>query len=106
MGPKSNVELVSKVARINLDKNYTTLNELGVGDYFGEISLMSKLPATASVHTAANTILVKLDKVPRSIIIYRCSSIDSSRITASVKDPLSNPCRSTETRTSRHYTPC
>lgn len=47
---------------LTLVNNYTTLNELEDGKYFGEISLLSNLPATASVHTVSNTIWAKLHK--------------------------------------------
>ena len=37
-------------------KQYTIINELSRSDYFGEISIMTKLPATATICVVANTI--------------------------------------------------
>lgn len=48
--------IITKFSGLNKARNYTGLNELEAGDYFGEISLLSKLPITASVHTVSNSI--------------------------------------------------
>jgi hypothetical protein len=37
-------------------KKYTIINELSKSDYFGEISIMTKIPATATIHVVAHTI--------------------------------------------------
>ena len=40
--------------------DHKVINELSQGDYFGEISLLTKLPPTASIHVISNTICFKL----------------------------------------------
>lgn len=46
----------SSFAKPQNNKQYTIINELSKSDYFGEISIMTKLPATATIHVVANTI--------------------------------------------------
>ena len=43
-------------------KHYTIINELSKSDYFGEISILTKLPATATIHVVANTICCSLER--------------------------------------------
>ena len=57
---KSNI--INKYGHIDATKNYTVLNELSIGSYFGEISALTNLPVTASVHTASNTICARIHK--------------------------------------------
>jgi hypothetical protein len=52
---KENLEY-SSFAKPQNSKQYTIINELSKSDYFGEISIMTKLPATATIHVVANTI--------------------------------------------------
>lgn len=44
------------------NKNYVVVNELESGSYFGEISLLTNLPATASVHTVSNTVCGRMSR--------------------------------------------
>lgn len=44
------------------NKNYTILNELEKGKSFGEVSLLTNLSATASVHTITSSICARLQK--------------------------------------------
>ena len=44
------------------NKRYKIINELEKGDYFGEISLITNLPITASIHTINMTICGVLTK--------------------------------------------
>ena len=43
-------------------KNYKVINEMKEGDYFGEISVMTNHPATASIHTVALTVCCEIQK--------------------------------------------
>jgi len=43
-------------------KNYTIINELGEGKYFGEISLLTNLPITATIHWISDVICGHLSK--------------------------------------------
>ncbi|CAI2365644.1 unnamed protein product [Moneuplotes crassus] len=54
--------IINKYGRIDDSKNYTVLNELEAGTYFGEISALNNLPITASVHTAGDTICARMHK--------------------------------------------
>jgi len=44
------------------DKNYAVMNELKNGNYFGEISLLTNLSVTASIHTVSNTVWGRVHK--------------------------------------------
>lgn len=44
------------------EENYKIINELSVSDYFGEVSLITNLPATATVHAISNTIWWEMSK--------------------------------------------
>jgi CRP-like cAMP-binding protein len=37
-------------------KNYTVVNELSPSSYFGEISVLTNLPVTASIHTVSDVV--------------------------------------------------
>ena len=43
-------------------RNYTVINELTTSDYFGEISVLTKLPATATIHVVSHTICCELSE--------------------------------------------
>lgn len=43
-------------------KNYQVINELSAGNYFGEISVMTQLPATASIHAVSKSICCRISK--------------------------------------------
>ena len=38
------------------EENYRIINELSTSDYFGEVSLITNLPVTATVHAISNII--------------------------------------------------
>lgn len=42
--------------------NYSVVNELESGSYFGEISMLTNLPVTASVHTASAVVCGRISK--------------------------------------------
>lgn len=54
--------IINKYGNIDHSKNYTVLNELAIGSYFGEISALNNLTVTASVHTASDTICARMHK--------------------------------------------
>ena len=43
-------------------ENYKIINELSTSDYFGEVSLITNLPVTATVHAISNTIWWEMSK--------------------------------------------
>jgi hypothetical protein len=47
---------------IHDEEGETIVDQFGTGDYFGEMSLMSGEPRTASVRTISSTILVRIDR--------------------------------------------
>ncbi len=49
---------------IHNEEGETIVDQFGAGDYFGEMSLMSGEPRTASVRTVSSTILVRIDRKP------------------------------------------
>ncbi|HET8970707.1 MAG TPA: cyclic nucleotide-binding domain-containing protein [Candidatus Nanopelagicales bacterium] len=55
---------VIESGRVRVSQGGTTVNELGPGDYFGELALLHDLPRTATVTATADTHLLSLDRAP------------------------------------------
>ena len=47
---------LSKRKSLLQDSNHHVINELSAGEYFGELSLISNLPATSTIHVVNSTI--------------------------------------------------
>ena len=54
--------IITQHASFRNNPNYTVINELEMGDYFGEISWLTNLSVTASIHTVSKTICGRLNK--------------------------------------------
>ncbi|CAI2367321.1 unnamed protein product [Moneuplotes crassus] len=59
---RARVSIINKFSRIDEAKNYTSLNELKAGAYFGEISCLYSIPITASICSISSTICARMKK--------------------------------------------
>jgi hypothetical protein len=57
-----NHKLVVEHSSFKNNKKYAVMNELVKGSYFGEISILTNLNATASIHTVNNLVCGRLNK--------------------------------------------
>lgn len=57
---KRSIVYTNQTEGLRANKNYTVINELTTSDYFGEISVLTKLPATATIHVVSHTVCCEL----------------------------------------------
>ena len=71
------------------DRNFTMVNELDEGKYFGEISLLTSLPTTCSIHTVSNTLCATLSK--KHLERYFSDYIESKQIIFDLMHKYNDP---------------
>ena len=71
------------------ESNFTVVNELDGGKYFGEISLLTNLPTTCSIHTVSNTLCATLSK--QYLEKYFSDYIDSQQIMLNLMHKYNDP---------------
>lgn len=59
---KRSKNIMSAHVSFRNDRDYTVVNEIEKGSYFGEISLLTNLSCTASIHTVSNSICGRMSK--------------------------------------------